>query len=90
MFFSSIQEINRLISKGMSIIYLKVTIEKLRFSKFKRFVSRSVFGELHFNADIIEFYNFLLQLKNQRSGSKTVCRFFIILILEGIMTFQSC
>ena len=28
MFFSSIKEINRLISKGMSNIYLKVTIEK--------------------------------------------------------------
>ena len=28
MFFSSIKEINRLIIKGMSIIYLKVTFEK--------------------------------------------------------------
>ena len=28
MFFSSVKEINRLISKGKSNIYLKVTIEK--------------------------------------------------------------
>ena len=37
--------INRLLSKGMSNIYLKVTIEtfsKLRFSGFKNFVTRSV------------------------------------------------
>ena len=41
--------INRLLSKGMSNIYQKVTIEKfskLRFSAFKKFVTRSVFGEL--------------------------------------------
>ena len=30
-----------------------------------------------------------LQLKNQRSGSKTVGGFSIILILKGIVTFQS-
>ena len=42
----------------MSKIYLKGTIEKkmtfskLQFSKFKKFVSRSGFGEI---ADIIEF-----------------------------------
>ena len=62
--FTSIKEINRLrkeinrnvkgmrigtSNKGMSNIYLKVTIEtfsKLRFSGFKKFVTRSVFGEL--------------------------------------------
>ena len=37
--------------------------------------------------DIIEFQKFLLQLKNQRSGSKAVCGFSIISILKGIMTF---
>ena len=31
-------------------------------------------------ADIIEFRNVLLQLKNQRSGSKSMCGFSIILI----------
>ena len=39
------------------------------------------------HAGITEFENFLLQLKNQRSGSKTVWGFSIILILKGIMRF---
>ena len=30
----------------------------------------------------------LLQLKNQRSGSKTVCGFSIIVILKGIMMIE--
>ena len=48
MFFSSIKGINRLISKGMS----NITIEKnwrsknFDFLKFKKFVFRSVLGEL--------------------------------------------
>ena len=56
MFFNSIKEINRLrkeinslLSKGMSNIYLKVTIEtfsELRFFGFRKFVTRSNFGEL--------------------------------------------
>ena len=44
------KEINGLLSKGMSNIYLKVTIEKsyskLRFFKFNKIVTRSVFGDL--------------------------------------------
>ena len=53
MFFNLVKEvtrirkvINRLLSKGMSNIYLKVTIEtsKLRFSGFKKFVTRSTLG----------------------------------------------
>ena len=39
------KEINRLLSKGMSSIYVKVTIDtfsKLGFSGFKKFVTRSV------------------------------------------------
>ena len=65
----------------MPSIYLKVTIEKkcrrypkLQFPKFKMFVSRSVFGVLQLT-QISEFSNFLLQLKNQRSGSKIVSGF---------------
>ena len=41
------KEINTLLSKGMSNIYLKVTIEtfsKLRFPGFKKFVARSDLG----------------------------------------------
>ena len=42
------KEINRLLSKGKPNIYLKVTIEtfsELRFSGFKKFVTRLVFSE---------------------------------------------
>ena len=41
------QEIERLLRKGMSNIYLKIAIErfsKLRFSGFEEFVTRSVLG----------------------------------------------
>ena len=41
------------------------------------------------HADSIEFQKFLSQLKNQRSGSKAVYGFCIILILKGIMKFLS-
>ena len=45
--------INRLLSKGMSNIYLKVvteTLPKLRFSGLKKIVTRSVFVELQYIA----------------------------------------
>ena len=68
------KEINRLLSKGISDIYFKVTIGKnWRSLKISIFLLQ----------------NFLLQLKNQRPGSKTACTFSIILILKGIMTFLS-
>ena len=44
------KELSRLLSKGMSNIYLKVTIDtflELRFSGFKRFVTRSVLGSIN-------------------------------------------
>ena len=57
MFFNSVKEINRLrkeinnlLSKGMSNIYLKATIEmfsKHQFSGFKKFVTRSVLGSFN-------------------------------------------
>ena len=43
------KELNRLLSKGMSNIYLKVTIEtfsKFQLQGFEKFVTGSVFGEL--------------------------------------------
>ena len=52
-------------------------------------MSRSQFLGAPTHADIIEFENFLLQLKTQTFGSKTVCGSPIILILKGVMTFQS-
>ena len=76
----------------MSIIYLNVATVKNRGSQNFDFLSLKdlspgqIWGAPT-HADVIEFSNFLLQLKNQRSGSKTVCGFSIILILKVIMTF---
>ena len=48
MFFSSIKGINRLISKGMSNIYLKVTIEKNWRSQNFDFLSLKNMSPGHF------------------------------------------
>ena len=62
----------------------KLMFSKLEFFKFKKFVNRSGFKV---NSDIIEFQYFSLQLKIQRSRSKIVSGFSIILIMKRIMTF---
>ena len=46
-----------------------------------------IFGGASVHAGIIEFSNFLMLLKSQRSGSKTVCRFSITFSLKGVMKF---
>ena len=61
-------------------IYLKVTVYKKNRSSLKK-LSPCQFWGVPTHEDITEFYKFLLQLKNQRSGSKTLCCFSIILIL---------
>ena len=96
-FFNSIKEINefrklinRLLRKGMSNIYLKVTTEKKCGTQSFNFLSLKSSSPGQFSGNSshtdIELSNFLLQLRNQRSRSKTVCRF-CIFILKGIMTF---
>ena len=51
MFFSLTTGINRLISKGMLNVYLKVITEKNRrsqkFTKIKKLITNSIFAELH-------------------------------------------
>ena len=95
MFFISIKEINRLLkwinrllSKGMSNIYLNITIEKKWCTQNFNFLSLKSsspgFQGAPTHADIIEFSN-LLQLKNQRLGNKAVCGFSNIFSLKGIM-----
>ena len=69
----------------MPNIYLKVTIDENCRSQNFNFLRLKNFLGTH--VDIIELQKFLLQLKNQRTGSKTVCDFSIILILKGIMMF---
>ena len=99
MFFNSVNKINRLrketnrlLSKGMSNIYLKVTIEKkwrtLNFGLLSlKSLSPGQFWGAETHGDITEFSNFLLRLKNQLSGIKTICGFSDIFILKGIITF---
>ena len=57
----------------MSNIYLKVTIEtfsKLRFSGFKKFVTRLVFGELQLTQILLNFKNSCCNLKIRGLGAK--------------------
>ena len=73
MFFNSIKEIdrltkeiNRLLRKGMSNIYLKVTIEtfsKLQVTAFRKFVTRSVFRELQLTQVSLNFKTSCCNLK---------------------------
>ena len=102
MLFSSVKEINRLLkevnrllSKGMSsIYYFKLLLRKndllqyFNILSWKRLPPNQVLGAPT-HTDIIEFSKFLLQLKNRRSGIKTVRSFSLIFILKGIMRLQA-
>ena len=76
MFFSSVKGINRLTSKGMSNIYLKATIEKKRrsqnfqFSKFKKIIFRSVFGEIQLTQISSDFKTSCCNLNIGSLGAK--------------------
>ena len=73
------KEINRLLCKGMSNIYLKGTIEtfsKLRFSGFKKFVTRSVFGELQLTQISLNFKTSCCNLKIRGMGTKLCVAFY--------------
>ena len=66
----------------------EVSIEKKWRTQNFDFVSLKFFLQVSFrwtptHAGIIQFSNFLFQLKNQRSGSKSVYGFSIIFIFEG-------
>ena len=87
MFFSPVKEISRLISKGMSNIYLKVTItkkwgiENFWFSKFKKFLSKSVFGELQLTQISLNFQISCCNLKIRGPGAK-LCATFLLFSFE--------
>ena len=74
------KEINRLLSKGMSNVYLKVTIEtfsKLRFSRFKKFVTRTVFGEIQLTQMSLNFTTSSSNLKIRGLGAKLCVAFWL-------------
>ena len=71
------KEINKLLSKGMANIYLNI-FKKNRYSQNVDFLHLRICHQVGLNFKTI---------KNQRSGSKTVCDFSIILILKRIMEF---
>ena len=80
MFFNSVQEMNRLrrlLSKEISNISLKVNIEKKWHTQSLTLKAKNDCLHVSFwgpptHPVIFEFSNFLLHLKNQRPGSKTV------------------
>ena len=78
----------------MSNIHLKVTIEKnwgsQNFFWVQKISHQVSVWEVPAHTDIIEFQNFLLQLKNKRSGSKTLCSFSIILIWNYDVLKSKC
>ena len=72
-FFNSINEINRLLSKGISNIYLKVTNEensKLLFYKLKKFVTWSIFGKLQIMEISLNFKTSCCNLEIRGLGAK--------------------
>ena len=74
------KEINRLLSKRMPNIYLKVTIEaysKLRFSGFKKFVTRSDFAELQVTQILLNFKTSCCNLKLKGLVAK-LCAAFLL------------
>ena len=74
------KEINRLLSTGMSNIYLKVTIEtfsKLQFSEPKKTDTRSVFGELQLTQVLLNFKTFCCNIKIIGLGAK-LCVVFLL------------
>ena len=73
------KEINRLLSKGMPNIYLKVTIEtfsKLRFSGFKAFCYQVSFRELQLT-QILNFKTSRCNLKITRLGANLCVAFLL-------------
>ena len=66
----SIQEIDRLVSKGMSNIYLKTDVLKTSIFHSLKFVSRSIFGELQLTQVSLNFKTSCCNLKIRGIGVK--------------------
>ena len=75
--FNSVKEINRLRKEN---IYLKATIEtfsKLRYFGFKKFITRSVFGELQLTQISLNVKTSCYSLKVRGLGAKLCVDFLL-------------
>ena len=99
MFYNSIKEINRLkketnrlLSKGMSNIYLIVTIEKRWHTQNCDFKSlKSLPGQFLMTSNSHRhrwIFKPLVATEKSRSGSKTMCGFSITFIFKGHFEFN--
>ena len=83
MFFSLIKGTNKLISKGISNIYLKALLlkylmfSKLRFPEFRKFALRSVLGELQLKQTSLNFKNSCYNLKIRGLRAKIFAAFLL-------------
>ena len=85
------KEMNRLFSKGMSNIYLKVTVEtfsKLWLSGFKIFVTSSVFGELQLTHISLTVKTSYCNLKTRGLGAKLCVAFLFLLLWMELWRFK--
>ena len=85
------KEMNRLFSKGMSNIYLKVTVEtfsKLWLSGFKIFVTSSVFGELQLTHISLTVKTSCCNLKTRDLGAKLCVAFLFLLLWMELWRFK--
>ena len=85
------KEMNRLFSKGMSNIYLKVTVEtfsKLWLSGFKIFVTSSVFGELQLTHISLTVKTSCCNLKTRGLGAKLCVAFLFLLLWMELWRFK--
>ena len=97
MFFDSVKEINRLtkkinrlLSKRMSNIYLKINIKtfsKLWFSGSKKFITRSIFGELQLTQMSLNFITSCCNLKIRGLGAKR-CVDFLLFYWKELWSFK--
>ena len=93
MFFISVQQINRLISKGLSNIYSQAKIVKnWRFQNFDFLDLKNLSPGQFLDSSNSRTYHWILKLliSTQRSGSKTVRGFSILLILYKINLLFLC
>ena len=69
----------------LKLLLRKSDIFKTLILKVQKVCHKVSFWGALTHAHVIEFLNFLLQLKNQKCESKTVCGFSVIFVMKEIM-----